>query len=433
MSKKSDIILNKIIRLSFYIFVFLLPWQIKYIIEPAATNFNEISLYASHIFLFITVLSFLVYKLKKYRRNQNVSLLWVFISGLSLFIFISFFFAPNKDLAYYRFIVYLFSLGLFFLLREETRLGAYEKSIISKSKTIIVFLSSIFFQATLAIYQFLSQSSFAFKYLGLAKHSPDVLGTSVIESSSGRWLRAYGGFDHPNILGGVLAFSLILGLYLLAKKRIINSKNELIQSIFLFVFYFTGLLALIFSFSRSAWLAFLVSVIVLFIVFLIKKNFSAFKRLLILSFFSLILVSVIFVPFRDLFTGRLQATGRLEERSITERHDQVYESLDLLQQNWLFGVGLGNYTERLKVNDEIKKSYWQYQPVHNSFLLLLSETGIISLLFFLAILFTLSRDKRKAEYFWPVLFQLLVLLTFDHWLISLPFGILFLFFVLGLI
>ncbi|MDA3802555.1 MAG: hypothetical protein PF488_01490, partial [Patescibacteria group bacterium] len=243
MSKKLEIILEKITSISFYLFVFSLPWQIKYIIEPAATNFNEISLYASHIFLFITVLSFLVYKIKNAKFNKKVSFIWLLISGFSLFVFASFFFALNQDLAYYRFIVYLFSLGIFFLLREEARPGAYERSIISRTKTIIVFISSIFFHATLAIYQFLTQSSFSFKYLGLAKHSPDVLGTSVVESATGRWLRAYGGFDHPNILGGVLAFSLILGLYLLVRKKIISSKNEMIQSMFLFIFYFTGLLA----------------------------------------------------------------------------------------------------------------------------------------------------------------------------------------------
>ncbi|MDA3802707.1 MAG: O-antigen ligase family protein, partial [Patescibacteria group bacterium] len=195
----------------------------------------------------------------------------------------------------------------------------------------------------------------------------------------------------------------------------------------------TGLLALIFSFSRASWLAFVVSLITLLIVFLVKKNLSAFKRLLILTFFSLILAGIIFVPFSDLFTGRLQASGRLEEKSLNERQAQVYEASDLLNQNWLFGVGLGNYTQKLRENDETKKAYWQYQPVHNSFLLLLSETGIFSLLFFLAILIALSRDKRKAEYFWPIILMLLILLTFDHWLISLPFGTLFLFFVLGLI
>jgi len=433
MKKSFEKLLQLITKYSFYTFVFILPWQIKYIISPAGTNYTEISIYLSQIFLTISVLSYLIYRIRKSNYCQKVPFLWLMVSGFSLFVFVSFFIAIDKNLAYYRFIVYLISLGLFYLLRQENRPEAYENTLISKSKTIIVFLSSIFFQAILAIYQFLSQSAFAFKYLGLAEHQPDFLGTSVVETATGRWLRAYGGFDHPNILGGVLALSLILALFLLVRKKLITSKYEIMQSLFLFIFYFTGLLALIFSFSRSAWFAYSVSLIILLIVFLLKRNISAFKRSLIIVFFTLILSVVIYIPFNDLFITRIEANNRLEEKSLNERSEQIVECREVLENNWLFGVGLGNYTNVLKERDQIKKADWNYQPVHNTFLLIFSELGLFSLIFFFGIIIALAKDERKSLYFWPIIISLFVLMFFDHWLLSLPFGLTFLLFILGLI
>ncbi len=433
MKKNFEKLLQVITKYSFYIFVFLLPWQTKYILSPAETNYTEISIYLSQIFLVISVSTYLIYRIRKSNYCQKVPFLWIMVSGFSLFIFTSFFLAYNKELAYYRFIIYLFSLGMFYLLRQENRPEVYENTLISKSKTIIVFLTSIFFQSILAIYQFLSQSAFSSKYLGLAEHRPDVLGTSVIETSSGRWLRAYGGFDHPNILGGVLAISLILALFILVRKKLITSKYEIMQSLFLFVLYFTALLALIFSFSRSAWLAFFVSFIILLIIFLVRKNISAFKRSLIIAFFTLILSIVIYIPFNDLFTTRLEASSRLEEKSINERSEQIVECQEILEENWLFGVGLGNYTNELKNRDQIKKADWNYQPVHNTFLLMFSELGFFALIFFLSVIIALAKDKRKNLYFWPIIISLFIIMFFDHWLLSLPFGTTFMFFILGLI
>jgi len=294
-------------------------------------------------------------------------------------------------------------------------------------------LASLFLQATLGIYQFLTQHAPANKYLGLALHDPNTLGTSVVEAVSGRWLRAYGGFDHPNIFGGVLAVALVISAYLLASRKVIRRKSDVVESLSLFIFHFVALFALFFSFSRAAWLATIVGWLVLCVVLALKRDAWIFGRFLVLMFFSAVMVLIVVIPYQDLCRVRIEATSRLENKSVTERLSYVQEAKELWSQNWVTGVGVGNYLLALEKKASVKKAAWDYQPVHNVFLLLGAESGIFTVLFFVSFLFILI-TKNRREVFAPALFAtILVLMLFDHWLISLPFGIIFLFLILGLL
>lgn len=417
----------------FYLFVFILPWQTKLILRPAADNFNEISLYASHFVLLLILILFSVHKLRQRSGQEKISLLWISLSGLELFVLISFFFAPDQTLAFYHYVLFLFGVGLFYLLREGVRRTSYEECCLNRIKIIYSFLGGVFLQAALGVYQFLSQNSFACKYLGLAGHNADILGTAVVETVSGRWLRAYGGFDHPNIFGGVLAVSLIMAAYLLAKKKIIVSAREIGESVFLFIFYFVALFALFFTFSRSAWLALGVGLMVLLIILIIQKDHWIVDRLLAIIFFSAIMLLIAAVPYQDLLRVRLTVETRLEIKSLTERQAYLGEARELIKDHSVFGVGAGNYTRALAERDEIKKAAWAYQPVHNVPLLLWAESGIFALGFFLIFLFMALKKRRNMIIPGAVFAALLVLMLLDHWLLSLPFGLIFMFLILGLI
>jgi len=298
-------------------------------------------------------------------------------------------------------------------------------------------LAGVFLQALIGIYQFLTQTSFAFKYLGLAMHDPQALGSSVIETVSGRWLRAYGGFDHPNIFAGVLVIGLILAAYLLAKKKVLDSRTEVMESIFLFIFYFVSLFALFFTFSRAGWIAFGVGLLWLLVSLMIRRDRWILGRFLALMFFSAIMAIIVVYPYRELLQTRVNGVGRLEERSWQERWTYMYQAKDIISDHWIFGVGIGNYTkvveERAVAQEEKINNPWQYQPVHNVFLLLWSQSGIFALISFGLFLFFVIKKDRRSVFPAAIFGALLVLMLFDHWLLSLPFGLLFMFFVLGLI
>ena len=418
---------------SFYLFVFLLPWQTKLILRPGETNFIEISLYVSQLILLIILVAFFIYRYRHKDNDRGITSIWYFLAGLEIFVFASFFKAPDQVLAFYHYIVFLQAIGLFYLLREGTLFKGYEESYFDKLSLIYVFLTSIFFQAVLGIYQFFTQSAFAFKYLGLAAHDPQDLGVAVIETASGRFLRAYGGFDHPNIFGGVLVIALILVAYLLVKKKVLDSNRQVFESIGFFIFYFFALFALFFTFSRAAWLAYAVGLFVLLISLIIRKDRWMIGRFLALIFFSAILLAIIAQPYQDLLAVRIEATTRLEQKSINERMLYIRQAKNLIKQNLFFGTGIGNYEVALANENAHQLPAYANQPVHNGFLLVLSENGLFAFLFFAGFLVCLIIKDRRETYSWAILAALFVLLMVDHWLISLPFGIFFLFFILGLI
>jgi len=433
MEKKLTKFLRKTVEYSFYLWVFILPWQTKLILRAAETNFQEIALYASHFFLLLIIIGFFIYKLRRPVNGERISLLWLALTGLEVGIFISFFFAPDQFLAFYHYVLFLMGVGLFYLLREGSSAYSYEEVCFDKILAIYWFLASIFMQALLGIYQFLGQQAAACKYLGLAAHDSGALGAAVIEAASGRWLRAYGGMDHPNIFGGVLALVLIISGYLLAEKKMIRSKREAVQSILLFIFYFVGLFALFFTFSRAAWLAYALGLIGLLVTFIFKKDRWVLGRFIALIFFSAVMMLIFVYPYRDLLQVRVEGGTRLEQKSVNERIEYLGQAKDLIRSDWLVGVGTGNYTVAVAARDVVRKEAWVYQPVHNAFLLLWSEAGVFSLICFLLFLFLLIKKERRESFAAAVFIGLLVLMLFDHWLLSLPFGVILLFFILGLL
>lgn len=433
MDSKLTKFLKKTTEYCFYLFVFLLPWQTKIILRSGHTNFQEISLYLSHLLLLLIIIVFFVYKLRRRVGDEPISWLWVTLAALELSVLISFFIAPDQVLAFYHYILLLAGVGLFYLLREGTAAAGYEDAALDKIKIVYSFAVSIFLQAILGVYQFLSQSTLVFKYLGLAAHGASTPGAAVIETVSGRWLRAYGGMDHPNIFGGVLAIALIIVAYLLAKKKIIRSGREIGESVLLFIFYFISLFALFFTFSRTAWLAYGLGLLSLLIVLIIRKDYWILGRFIALIFFSAVMIFIVAFPYRDLLRVRVEGGTRLEQKSVDERVEYLTQAEGLVRANWLLGTGIGNYTLALERQDTIKKTPWDYQPVHNVFLLLWAESGVLSLIFFLGFLVLLFIKNRHEGFSVAILVAVIILMLFDHWLLSLPFGVIFLFLALGLI
>lgn len=424
MIKRRGIIINWSYWLIF-LTAFSLPWQTKLIIKEAPINYWEISLFLPMIFLIIFCLFNFKYLLFNFKKKLFlIKLSVIFLIILELLIFISIFYSVDYLLSLYRYFIFL--LAIFFLLII---------SVLSKRKkeiAIFGFLSAIFFQSIIAIFQFIYQKSLACKYIGLTAKEASILGTAVIETSNERWLRAYGALDHPNILGGLTALACLFSVWYLIKEK----KQTIEIKIFFWLVYLCSLTALFFSFSRSSILAFFIAKVIL-LTFVFLKKINIYRTILVLLTSSLLLLPLIF-SYQDLIKTRLFAKGRLEEKSLVSRQETSKVIIpSLIKHNIFNGTGFGVSTV-WDFKQEKHNNYWLYQPIHNIYLLLWLEISLIGLLAFLFFIFFSVKEiiKKNNQFLIPglsVISLFLIIGFFDHWLISLPVGLFSLFFFLGVI
>ena len=340
--------------------------------------------------------------------------------------------------------------------------------------SLFVLVFSGFLQSLIAIYQFIAQHS-VFTYPILAKItgesiiSPQIPGVAKIIVDGEKIIRAYGTFPHPNILGGFLIFTTLITicLYLEHKKGILSSKlrlrihpegeqtlvclcmaqiskfSRLFQynntnsvksqgiaySLLWITLIFTQITALFFTFSRTAWTGFLLSLLIMIIFYFynhkivsparpaggretiskinnnVKNTIIKFKELLIVFLLLICLIVSNFSIIQARIGGDLLSSGRLPDNSaISERNFYNNVSRETISENFVFGSGLGTYIFQIDDfvrNKEINQILqpWQYQPAHNIYLLIASEVGVTGLIFFLLFVFCVisnSFKNRKA-------------------------------------
>ena len=113
------------------------------------------------------------------------------------------------------------------------------------------------------------------------------------------------------------------------------------------------------------------------------------------------------------------------------------------------GVGAGQYVINLLSLDNVLE--WQYEPVHNVFLLILNELGIIALVVFLVFVYKLFRNANCSTwnnlenkcgisilgeatvYIKGLCIALIVIMLFDHYLWTIQQGQIILWFTLAML
>ncbi len=255
--------------------------------------------------------------------------------------------------------------------------------------------------AVLGISQFFLQFVHGSKWLGMAMQNPAMPGVSVVEVAGRRVLRAYGGFPHPNIFGGWLAYGLVAVTFVVSRdtrraSRLIGAGIAALFSV-----------ALVLTFSRSAWIAAVVGVIG-------AAALSKKTRALIVP--GVILLSTLSTLFfvRDIALTRTDTGTRLEQKSVSERSASLSAAWSLVPNEWWLGQGQNTAIFAL---DQAGKGI---VPPHFLPLLILLETGFIGVLGVLLLLWRWVAKSALAS-----LLPLLIvapLLMFDHYLWSLWSG-----------
>ncbi len=411
-------------RLLIFFFVFLIPFAVKVRIKSEwAINFGHVNDYIlpeiSLIDMCIGALCF--YFLCNIRKKSAPKISLYVVATLLLFIILSFLSGNNalEQRAWaYRWIKTVEWCALILVTPPylwQTLENASNAYRVGLQKTFL-YLST--FLATVGTLQFLFQQSvlpFIGKYLG----EPNLVlwerEISYVPFGSWRLIRAYGVFPHPNIFGIFLVISVIVllaGKYLFSKK-IWN------------IIFAIHLVALLCTFSRTAWM---LTVLVLGI-WTWKQNSTVvpwittyWKRIVLWG-----LVPVLIIGYRFVLLGSTNTT------SWTERIQLLATASAMIEQNPVFGVGLGNFTLVLRDYDFTGFSTRYQQPVHNAFVLATSEVGILGGLVYLLLwiiplywLVTKLKKEPKDTYTLAIFLALLTLFLagqVDHFLWTSQWGL----------
>jgi hypothetical protein len=252
--------------------------------------------------------------------------------------------------------------------------------VLAPSAVAIALLVGLVVQVPLVIEQSLRQTTWPLHLLLAwpSDFSAGSAGASVLLGAGGvRWLRAYGPFYHPNILGGYLALELVLllGIGGLLWRRAHPGRARVLLGLPVGVI----LVCLALSASRGAWLGAVAGLLTLSVGYrrsaAVKQGRPWPDRWSILG--AAVLASVTLATGMLLFHPPLlerfnPQSNRLEQQSVRERlfFDEV--GLQLLASHPLLGVGAGNI-------DLAEAVYFHNSdtplPVHNVPLLMAVELG----------------------------------------------------------
>jgi O-antigen ligase len=149
-----------------------------------------------------------------------------------------------------------------------------------------------------------------------------------------------------------------------------------------------GGVALIFTFSRGAWIAFAVSIAVLCFVAWHRRGLSLKAPIAIIM-----ILTLLYLPFHESISGRLLGDDR---GSAESRIPLMNLAFRIIEDNPVLGVGANNFTVVMShyLTPEFRRGF--LFAVHNKYLLILSETGIGGLLAFLAFLLGAMRKGWRC-------------------------------------
>ena len=266
-------------------------------------------------------------------------------------------------------------LSLYHALRLIALLGLY-LYLVNEVKSLrvvaVAAMGQVVIQTSIGIIEVLRQQSIGLEVLGEITLDPASKGVSVVVANGVRSLRAYALTDHPNILGGCLALSLLLIVAWHISSR--SRWSTLIGGLFAI-----GAVGLLLTFSRSAWVALVGGSLVIGALLIVTRQRLRAQRWLGLMFAGLIATLPFAWSNADYLGVRLNVnnsfvTVAAEDQALGER--TILNSLArgmILDRPW--GVGLGTFPIALF---EREPAYpFNYQPPHHVLLEAASELGVI--------------------------------------------------------
>ena len=251
-------------------------------------------------------------------------------------------------------------------------------------------------------------------WLGERRFTITTIGVAQMAVFNEGLIRAYGTFSHPNSMAGFLLVGLLLW------KRFSKNKN-----VVYWIVSWLAVVGIIISGSRTVW-----GLLVLVIIYNLQTSIFKLKKfvgygLVGMGVFTLIL-GIIGINYRT-----SDFVGGWDTDSLAKRVSLNVVAFKMWQDNFMLGVGAGNFVAKLPEYQHDSQFYW-LQPVHNIFLLAGTEWGMLGIIVLIFKLQT-SVFKKITKKNWLILGVIVVTGMVDHYWLTLPQNFALLSVVLGII
>lgn len=195
--------------------------------------------------------------------------------------------------------------------------------------------------------------------------------------------RASGLLEMSNSFGWYLAtfLPILIAPILLARKSL-----KLWQTVLCLLAIVFGVIALILTFSRGSWAAFVLTIPLLMFCTLLRLSPQARWQMIQRSIGILLIAAALSFPFMNAVIVRLTQD---DHGAAASRISLMEVATEMIWDNPWFGVGLSSYESAMRAYD-LTEGYVSEDfpyPVHNMFLHIAAEAGIPALIFLLLMIF----------------------------------------------
>jgi O-antigen ligase len=288
------------------------------------------------------------YILEKMRNQERLTIGSVDVMVLTFYIFIilSTIFSETLGLSAVLLLYYTAGITLYYIMAHEFNRNDYVTM-------ALIFLASSMLVSVIGIKQYLSGDLGHVAWLD-KKANPNIQA------------RAYSSFNNPNVLGEYLLSVIVMNMMLIAMGKNIWKK------IILMIPLGINALTLLLTFSRGAWIGFVLAFIIMVVVY-DKRLIPVIAILGILALFVL----------PQVFVDRILTIFIHSGDSSTDyRYLIWFGGKNILKDYWLFGTGLG-YGSFSKVYSLYRMGEVYAAHSHNIFYEILLEMGIFGLISYL--------------------------------------------------
>jgi O-antigen ligase len=397
--------------------IFLLPTQLAYHFWPewayvfgVRVDYLSPAVYLTDVLLALIILCWIFSGIINEKESRVLSSVLSFRKHIILvliFAVLNIFFAASFWAALFRWIKIVLFVLITIYIKFNRRLDIKDWILKPLMYSAVLFSS-------IGILQFINQQSLGgvLYYLGERTFFSTTPGIAKVSLFGRQYLRGYSTFSHPNSFAG----------YLLAVFCLVNFSKIRINALWKKIFLFFVLTGILIAFSKSVYL----SLLMIFLILLTRRSGNIFRLIIYLFLMTSIILSLS-LPFISDYFLRSSALSS----NIFERLYLAFLAGLIFAQKPFLGTGLNNFIVKAY---QLMKGRLILQPVHNLYLLLVSEIGVVGLIIFLYLLKRIV-SKLLLRNRLNLLLTLVVILSTgfaDHYWITLQQNILFASVFLGL-